>query len=688
VAVINIKNCNSVSEANIIIDDGKLNIKYGINGTGKSTIAKAIKFYNNLENLRDLLPFKYRENNPDKIKPAVGGAECYPDIMIFNEEYIEQFVFKQDELLENSFEIFIKDDRYQENLDAIEELFSDVKNLFKTNDTLAKVIEDLGELSSSFSSTGGGMAKNGQMYKALSGGNKIENIPTGLEEYSDYLKSDKNTAWIRWQISGGGFMEISNKCPFCTSAIETRKETIKRVATEYPNDKTIEYLLKIIKVMDSLKGYFTIETQATIEKITKNKIGIDDAENDFLKRIKSEIDTLIKKLDNLQHLAYFSFNNVDNMATELDRLKIDLKLVPALNSSTTQAVIEPLNTLLKDLINKTGMLKGKINTQKQTIARKIDSHKKEINDFLKFAGYKYAIEIEEYEQEYKLKLRHNDLSTSVQKGSQHLSFGEKNAFALMLFMYDCLSKAPDLIIMDDPISSFDKNKKFAIMERLFRGEKSFKEKTVLMLTHDIDPIIDVFKVLYGKLEPVPVASFLKSRNGIIEEIEIAKNDLLTFAQVCKENILSSSEVINKLIYLRRYYEVLDDKSEAYHLLANLFHAREVPSIGTLEMTSEEISKASDTIREHIPMFNYNEQLARIKDENVLKEIYNNCQSDYEKLQLFRMINVGRHPSDVIQKYINETYHIENEYISQLNPRKYEVIPEFIIEECNKAMLIL
>ena len=76
-------------------------------------------------------------------------------------------------------------------------------------------------------------------------------------------------------------------------------------------------------------------------------------------------------------------------------------------------------------------------------------------------------------------------------------FGERNAFAIVLFMYEVLSTNPDLIILDDPISSFDKNKKFAILEMLFRRESAscLKNKTVLMLTHDVEPIIDTVKSL-------------------------------------------------------------------------------------------------------------------------------------------------------------------------------------------------
>lgn len=686
--IINIKYCNSIETANISIENDKLNIKHGINGTGKSTTAKAIKYHNNPSLLKELLPFKYIENNPENKEPSVSGAEVYENIMMFNEDYINQFVFKKDELLENSFEIFIKDEKFEENLHAVEVLFDDVKNTFQSNQNLFQILNDLNELSKSFSKTKDGVAKNSKIIKALGEGNKIDNIPDGLEEYSDYLKSEQNTAWIKWQSLGKGFLEISDKCPYCTSSIDTKKETIEKVSKEY-NDKSIEHLLNIIEVMQRLKDYFTVDTQETILKITKNKIALNDAEIEFLKGINNQVNVLHEQLAQLQSLAFFTFKDVDDMSEKIDKLKIDLDLVPTLKSADTNHVVSPLNDSLVRLLTKASELKGKIKKQKKSVLTKIEHYKNEINEFLKYAGYKYIIDIQEVNEEYKLRLQHSDITSFVENGNQHLSYGEKNAFALMLFMYDCLSKNPDFIILDDPISSFDKNKKFAIIDRLFRGEKSLKGKTVLLLTHDIDPIIDMFKVLYGKIEPVPVASFLKSRNGTLEETPILKSDLQTFAQVCDENILVCTDDINKLIYLRRYFEVLDDKSEAYQLLASLFHQRDIPTKhtigGEVNMTIQEIQKATEIIETKIDNFNYDEQLSRVKDKDTLKVIYHNSESDYEKLQLFRLINQGRHPSDVVQKFINETFHIENEYISQLNPRKYEIIPEFIIHECNSFL---
>ncbi len=51
-------NCNNINEGNIKLIKGRLNIKYAINGTGKSTIAKAIEatITNDESKMKDLLP--------------------------------------------------------------------------------------------------------------------------------------------------------------------------------------------------------------------------------------------------------------------------------------------------------------------------------------------------------------------------------------------------------------------------------------------------------------------------------------------------------------------------------------------------------------------------------------------------------------------------------------------------------
>ncbi|KYC50428.1 MAG: hypothetical protein AMQ74_01257 [Candidatus Methanofastidiosum methylothiophilum] len=133
-------------------------------------------------------------------------------------------------------------------------------------------------------------------------------------------------------------------------------------------------------------------------------------------------------------------------------------------------------------------------------------------------------------------------------------------------MYDAIKSKPDMIILDDPISSFDKNKKYAIIDMLFRKEKFLKGKTVLMLTHDFDPIVDMMLVHTDRFE-APFATFLENNNGLLSEKVILKENIKTFIDICNDNICASTSTLNKLVYLRRLYEITKKK---YHGISIAF----------------------------------------------------------------------------------------------------------------------
>lgn len=54
-------------------------------------------------------------------------------------------------------------------------------------------------------------------------------------------------------------------------------------------------------------------------------------------------------------------------------------------------------------------------------------------------------------------------------------------------------------------------------------------------------------------------------------------------------------------------------------------------------------------------------------------------------QIYRMIFGATDEDHIMRKFINETYHIENDYLFQLNPVRYNTIPNYIIAECNRAI---
>ncbi len=687
---VRIKNCNNLDEGLINISESKLNIKYAMNGIGKSTIARALELHiKGGDSLNELMPFKLIESNKNNEKPSVDGFDSIKSVAIFNDSYINQYAFKQDEILTNSFEIFVKTPDYDARIDKIERLITEIKETFKESQEIDNIIGDLSILSDSFGKSKSGYSEAGALAKGIGKGNKIANVPKGLESFSAYLKSSVNVKWLRWQMEGNNnFSNIADNCPYCTSPTEDKKEIISQISKEY-DPKSIEHLNKIVGVLENLNKYFSIEANDKLTKLKNNIQGFSKEEISYLLTLKQQIDTLKGKMLDLRGLTYFSLKDIDKISEHFNVLKIDLSYLPELNSENTKSIIEKLNGSLDKVLTQVGLLQGEINQQNQLIKKTIEENTSEINDFLKYAGYKYHVDIEYSEEKYKMKLKHNDFSQVIKNSNEHLSYGERNAFSLILFMYECLAKNPDIIVLDDPISSFDRNKKYAVIDMLFRGKRSLFNKTVIMMTHDLEPIIDIIYTLPHKFHPLPSAMFFEYKNGKIKEIPITRSDISTFSQICDENISNREDDVVKLVYLRRYYEILNNKGMEYQLLSNLFKKRDVPikkeNEQEINLTKEEIEKATTEIKIKLPSFNYNSILNKFKDNDLMKRSYHNAKYNYEKLQIFRIFHSEIHDNDIINKFINEAFHIENEYIMQINPCKYEIVPSYIIEECDRLV---
>ena len=693
---IEIENCNSIEKATITISEGALNIKYGPNGLGKSTIARAIvAAVANNQSLQNLKPFKYR-SLAGQHEPVVRGIENISSVLVFDDSYISQFAFQRDEVLKNSFDIFIKTDTFKTAMHEIESLLSGIKSAFDGNEALSSAISDLKEVRDAFGVTkSGALSKSSKGYKAFGSGNKIENIPLQLKPFEAFIKSEQPANWIAWQAKGNAFLELSDNCPYCASDLKEpeKKDTARQVAKEY-DSKTIEHLNSLQAIINRLGNYFEQSCRESLEKITKSKIELSLEETNFLSALRGDVETLIAKLEGLRSISFFALRDVDKIEDEIAKLKVELGLLANLNSADTKSVVDPINEKLQELKGKVGELKGKINKHKSQIEKSIVDNQKSINGFLKSAGYKYGVVIKPEADSYKMKLVHQDFNEHLESAAQHLSYGEKNAFALVLFMHQVLSEKPGLAVLDDPVSSFDKTKKFAILNELFRGRASLRNATVLMLTHDIEPAIDVIRVKREIFnEPKPTGYFLASKNGIVTETEINAADIQTFAQICAENIRGLSDEIIKCIYLRRHFEILNDLGAEYNYLANLLHARVAPihktDAGDVDMTAEEVGVAVVGIKEFIPDFDYGAVLAIINDKSEMKRRFQGANVGYDKLQLFRIYKQVHRPDydgdAILEKFVNESFHIENEYVMQLNPHKFDYIPEYVVQECDRVM---
>lgn len=77
--LIDIRHCNSIDAGQIRIDEHRLNIKYAMNGAGKSTIARAIELHTRGDgSISALTPFKYLAAGDAAHAPNI------PDLMTFH----------------------------------------------------------------------------------------------------------------------------------------------------------------------------------------------------------------------------------------------------------------------------------------------------------------------------------------------------------------------------------------------------------------------------------------------------------------------------------------------------------------------------------------------------------------------------------------------------------------------------
>ena len=678
-----INNCNNIKNGSICIEKNKLNIKYGVNGTGKSTISSAIYKKIKNESLESLKPF----NSDDSTMPKIEGCEEFHSIKTYNDEYVSKFLFlpNGDQLHQNSFEVFIKPKDYEEQIENINSILGIVKDYVINNEIINNIINQKNELSkliklntkkNSINSTGVG--------KALSVGNKIVNIPEKVNNYSDNLNLSDKVKWYVWNKDGRDYV-VNNHCPFCGQILQDDFSEIMDALDDLFDKKNVENLLKTQSIVINLSGVIGEDTTKFMDSILNNENPISMEEKGKISQFILELDELCEKLTFYLQLDYLNLKNMDNLEKMLIDSRFELKDYDYIRGNDFIDIINSLNDKIDEMLLNIKNLNINISRLNTSIRVYANGNKQRINNFLETVGMNYEVDV----QNNKLLLFYKNSDIIVDVNS-HLSWGERNVFALSLFLFDCLYENPDLIVLDDPVSSFDFNKKYAITYYLFHQNNSLKGKTVLMLTHDLEPIINIIKI---KKYPFAKGYYIENNNGIISEKLILEEDIDSILNVAKENYTNSKlNIINRIIHLRRYLELNNEYKYEYNMLSSLLKGYENPIYifegNKRDFTAEEYNDTERKIRIYINEFNYQDILSIISNKLLMKQLYLESNNNYEKTEIFRimlktfgLLNIN----PVIEEFINEEFHIENAYIFQLDPYAYNLVPNYIVEMCDRIV---
>lgn len=451
---IKIENLGVISEGKINIDRNKVNIKYGINGSGKSTVSKGIELFAGGEDLGSL------RTHGSEVNPTVSFSENISKVIVFNQDYVEDFLFK-DDLANNSFEIMINTEEYKLGKKKIDNMFVDLVTSINNTNTKT-IIEELEALKNNVPIKKKETKTKGTEY-TISGtskfakARKVSNLEDLLDEnarlYEDRLKSKNNHEWLKWFLAGQKFIEQNQVCPLCLSDLPINFEHIVKSITESVQATGLKQNIEIKQVITDTEKYMSENNREAMNAIINSNTELSDEEKI---RIYEIVSVCNKELDKLHSLRAINITEIkrkyeDNSLDEF--LKNNLLEISFFENQSDEVKeeIAKINDSINHIITKSNELESITKDFSDRLNNLVEDKKEYINNFLKISGIPYSIDIVENDgTNYKTVLKPLNFDGTV--NDKCLSFGEKNAISLILFSLEAFNDS-DLIILDDPVSS-------------------------------------------------------------------------------------------------------------------------------------------------------------------------------------------------------------------------------------------
>jgi ABC-type dipeptide/oligopeptide/nickel transport system ATPase subunit len=563
------------------------------------------------------------------------------------------------------------------------------------NADLQRIVQVGRSVLSRFALTIAGDLRQTGLIRSLTSSESIFELPSELQRFKPLMDKEYKVDWVGWKHDGSKY-DDTGICPFCTVNLSGEYESEKKTFTASYTSSNVKNIIEMLSYFDAVKDFMDDAKKEKLEQCIKKTEDEPEIQL-WVKRFYLELKFLVERLTSVMEFNSYQVRSEDisRLDDQLRKLVIDVSDLEIFNNRKVTDLIEFVNQKISVVLSETDSLKRDIGDLKGLI----DSSKRraitDMNDFLATAGINYKIEIaDESEGVAKTILKYvskTDDLIDVDNINLHLSWGERNAFALVLFMHWALSQDPDIIILDDPISSFDSNKKYAIINRLFSSVKnSFFKKTVLMLTHDLQPIIDCLVNNKPRSESVS-ACFLQCKDGVISEQEITGDDVKPLPKLLADSAGNEElNIVHRVASLRKLFEHIPSSNpaqdQAYDLLSCLLHGRTKPTRkdGT-ELSDEQITSGEEFIAGYIMDFKYTHYSTNVFTRDSLLKIFNEETNSYSRLQVFRVLlealDLRSKIEDPLLKYIDEQFHVENDYMFDLDFMKYDIVPDFVIPKC-------
>lgn len=689
--------CNNIDCATITLKPNATTVLHGMNGSGKSSVAKAIQLYNgdDGQTLEVLKPYA------SESLPSVEGLPSDANILVFNEDYVDNTLFKGDmELIENGYKVFVDTPEYRKAAKATDELLADSVIRLRDEGKVAELLSTVNNLLSCFGKVSRQTySKTSPIAKGVVlNGNLVEHVSPKFKSFTSLIQADNAKEWLLWRGKGGKFSS-RGVCPYCGKTLaQSGLEICNEMQATY-GGKYIDSYTKTIATFGEAEVLLSENARTQADAILRGRLEEEsNPENEaFLTGIKTDAEGLRAKLEKIQQLNYSSLKNEEKDADYFEGLKIHVERLEKMNSQFAVERINSINAVLNDLSSKVRDIQIAIGRQSAALRKSIKASMAEMNAFLESAGFPYEISIASPDgSRCAVSLKPRGLEMNVEDLKSHLSYGERNSLAIALFSAQVKSEKPDMVVLDDPISSFDQNKKYAILQRLFSKSKGVcRGITTLLLTHDFETLIMIGKV-HKDLLCDTSCFYARNDGGELSLIPVEDDDFNSAVHCFKAIVASDASLPYRIALARRAVEIAYGKSSAWHVLSSLMHRREVATMREKELTDEEWKEAKKQLEDiGLKDFNYQDLLSQLGNAELLS-VYDQAPSPVEQICAFRLLadnNAGEmsqvcnraHVDETVFTFANEYFHIENLMAYQFDPVKFNTVPAGIVETCDKLI---
>ena len=438
--LIEISNFRNIDSFSYEIEDQKVNFLFGVCGTGKSSLLDAISAP---IDERDIAVGKALEDVSVTIN---GNPPSFENTAIYNAN--KQSVLFSNGETNSSYDIFIGD---ADTLTELENNYNDAIGQLRSHQE--KLYAYCGQIES-LSKQIGKPPKNGFTHKS-----KLSKAADALHKVKRRAKTAVDSCsfdYLSWLTRGFEVSSLyeSGICPFCGMAL---------------NDEATARLHEIKELnTSSIKPLF--QSSTLLADLGIKQPNYENEEE--IESLKQEILELFRIRDNIQEILALC-QRTNSLST------INNEIKPLILLDETKKRFPDIARIVDGVNRNSTELKKLIGQMKTEFTKIIALNAKAINTQLKSLGVPYSFTIENADRADKKassKCCHTQSTTHTDKREAR-STGEKNLVALLLFLH---RQDKEIILIDDPASSYDDYRRSQLFELILSNKKS----TILVVSHD------------------------------------------------------------------------------------------------------------------------------------------------------------------------------------------------------------